>query len=169
MPLRVLRETLSAGSWLVVMRIERSWRSLACRLFLVSLLAELPLSATVAVPAARPATRPVPAAVVPPPRPFVPPIVVQPKVATPLSAGLAGIDELVTGGGDATPWKVRRVRFRDAVLAAIAQPGVVQIVIIGMGLMFVAVFVRRRRRRRIGWGVLPARSSMLSHRADPAP
>nr|WP_310524124.1 hypothetical protein [Polymorphobacter sp.] len=154
------------------MHIARSSVTPAVTAILLCLAPASPAAATVAVahlpPAASPAAaQPAPLSTDPAAKPFVTRADSQAKAVAPLSAGLAAIGNDLAD--DAASWKVRRVRFRDAVLTSLEQPAVVQIVVVGVGLIVVAVFLRRRRRRRLGWGVLPARSSMLPHRPDPAP
>lgn len=56
-----------------------------------------------------------------------------------------------------TGWSQRRIRFRDAAVAALADRDFQLYTLAGVGLIFLAAFVRRRRRRQIGWGVLPDR------------
>ena len=40
-----------------------------------------------------------------------------------------------------------------------------EILAVGIGLIFATIYMRRRRRRRIGWGVIPQRPPLLQRRS----
>jgi hypothetical protein len=40
-----------------------------------------------------------------------------------------------------------------------------EVLVVGIGLIFATIYVRRRRRRRIGWGVIPQRPPLLQRRS----
>lgn len=74
--------------------------------------------------------------------------------AVPDKSASAGAATAGRGG-----WGPGRMRFRDAVAAALVDPISLQIIFSGLGLMIAVAYLRRRRRRRLGWGVMPDRHS----------
>ncbi len=82
----------------------------------------------------------------------------------------ATADIAVPPAGSATPWRLAgmeaklppgaswRPRFLQIVADAIADPVFLGVLALGFSLLLVALVIRTRHRRRIGWGVLPDRS-----------
>lgn len=152
--------------------------AISWRLGVVGLmLAPLPAAATVTMPesesrtAAAAAASPIPVGVENPPAAAAtePTFgIVEPPLSNSVtfSARIAGIGTAVVFGSDFAAATTDNPAARaDAFGAIVADPVFDQIVVVGIGLIFAAVFLRRRRRRRIGWGVMPDRSSLLTGRA----
>lgn len=145
------------------------WRYIFIALALVA----MPAAAALPVESSAPSALPVapPAATLAPPPPAFPghevaapadpatdrsgsgfEIPVVPDIAA--SAGNPGSSAVKSG------WNPKRLRFRDAVAAALVDPVSLQIVFSGIALIFAVAYLRRRRRRRLAWGVMPDRSPL---------
>lgn len=127
---------------------------------LAMLLLAAPAAATLPVkPAGPDHSTPAPAPpAAPADAPFVPPDNRPATLPSSLADGLAALSQPAPNEPWRVTWARRGMTIRDIGRAVSREPLLLPIAAAGVVMIMLASYVRRRRRRQIGWGVLPERS-----------
>ncbi|PZN92904.1 MAG: hypothetical protein DCF31_14440 [Alphaproteobacteria bacterium] len=89
--------------------------------------------------------------------PFVPPDNRPATLPSSLADGLAALSQPAPDEPWRVTWARRGMTIRDIGRAASREPLLLPIAAAGIVMIMLASYVRRRRRRQVGWGVLPER------------